>query len=170
MSHDLQKQNKEKNQTCAINGRLSPQKWCFFFFFADGRSQQQFPPLFCSYCGLESAQLRTGRSTIHKFQATAFSSIIILIYKVHALHFLIQPPKGSSPFRHSFRLHVFTPPTFPRGQQRSLRSRHGCCLSAPPEVSPISLLRHLLDRPHLHISDLMAQKGRWIKEKAQVMP
>lgn len=164
-----------KNRTKKKNKHVqsmadSPLRSGAFFFFVDGRSQQQFPPLFCSYCGLESAQLRTGRSTIHKFQATAFSSIIILIYKVHALHFLIQPPKGSSPFRHSFCLLVFTPPTFPRGQQRSLRSRHGCCLSAPPEVSPISLLRHLLDRPHLHISDLMAQKGRSIKEKAQVMP
>lgn len=102
---------KENKQTCAINGRLSPLKWCFFF--VDGRSQQQYPPLFCSYRGLESAQLRTGRSTIHKFQATAFSSIIIVIYKVHALHFLIQPPKGCSPLRHSSRLLVLNPTLLP---------------------------------------------------------
>lgn len=95
-------------------------------------------------------------STIHKYQAAAFSSIVIVIYKVHALHFLTQP-QGSSPLwpcpcrSHTALDFLFYPPTSPLAQQRSLRSCHGCCLSAPPAASCVTAMTPALLASSAHL-------------------
>lgn len=104
-------------------------------------------------------------SSIHKYQAAAFSSIIVVIYKVHALHFLTPSlQKAPALFDHVsadptqlfFSLLNTRPPSPSLARQRSLRSRHGCCLFLLLTF-PVSQLWDLLYWPHLHISNLQAQ-------------
>lgn len=93
MSHDLQKEKNKKHVQSMADSSL----WSGGH--ADGHiTQQQFSPLFVPTVVWSQLSWGLG-STIHKYQAAAFSSIVVVIYKVHALHFLTQPPKGSSPLQ-----------------------------------------------------------------------
>lgn len=57
----------------------------------DHIAQQQLSPLLFVPTVVWS-QLSWGLgSAIHKYQVAAFSSIFVVVYKVHALHFLAQP-------------------------------------------------------------------------------
>lgn len=129
----------------------------------DHITQQQFSPLLFAPTVIWS-QLSWGLgSTIHKYQA-AFSSIVIVMYKVHALHFLTQP-QGSSPLwpcpcrSHTALDFLFYPPTSPLAQQRSLRSYHGCCLSAPPAASCVTAKTPALLASSAHLQSDGTNKG-----------
>lgn len=152
MSHDLQKEKKKKKH---VQSMADSSLWSGGH--ADGHiTQQQFSPLFVPTVVWSQLSWGLG-STIHKYQAAAFSSIVVVIYKVHALHFLTQPPKGSSPLRpcpcrsNTALVDLFYPPTSPLAQQRSLRSRHGCCLSAPPEASCFTAMTPALLASSAHL-------------------
>lgn len=141
MSHDLQKQNrkqnknkKQKTKRCAINGRLFPLKWCFSRWPLTAAIPSFI--LFLVWFGGSSVDDWAAR-LIHKFQATAFSSISIVIYKVRAHHFSpCSLLKAAALLDTAPVCSIFKPTHLsPRGQQRSLRSRDGCRPSAPPEVS-----------------------------------
>lgn len=85
MSYDLQKQKKHV------------QSMAYFSLRSDGRAvdhiaQQQLSP-FLFVPTVVWSQLSSGLGPIiHQYQVAAFSSIFVVVYKVHTLHFLTQPP------------------------------------------------------------------------------
>lgn len=83
MTYKSRTENKTK--TCAINGRLFPLKQCLSRWLLTAEIPSFI--LFLVWFGVSSVDDWAVR-LIHKFQATAFSSISIVIYKVHAHHFL----------------------------------------------------------------------------------
>lgn len=98
MTYKSRTENKiktKKTKRCAINGRLFPLKWCFSRWPLTAATPSFI--LFLVWFGVSSVDDWVAR-LIHKFQATAFSSISIVIYKVRAHHFLRAASERLQPF------------------------------------------------------------------------
>lgn len=138
--------------------------------WSDGRAddhitQQQLSPLLLVLTVVWSQVSWGLSSTIHKYQVAAFSSIFVVVHKVRALHFLAQPPQGSSSLRprpcrsNTAVIDLFNPPS-PDAQQRSLRSHHGCRLSAPPAASCFTAMTPALLASSAHLQSDETKKYR----------